>query len=194
MPQPAFFETPAAWRAWLKANHQGATEIFVGFWKAGTGKPSITWPESVDEALCFGWIDGVRRRIDDDSYCIRFTPRRRGSIWSAVNIRKVAELQASGRMTEAGLAVFEAGRENTGRYSFENRDAKLSEAEAAQFQMQAPAWAHFQTRPASYRHAAVWWVVSAKRTETRDRRLASLIEVCTAGDDLPHLKRRSGGS
>ena len=194
MSEPIFFITAADWRAWLEAHHLSTREVMVGFWKAAAGKPSMTWPESVGEALCFGWIDGVRRRIDDDRYCIRFTPRRRGSIWSAVNIRKVEQLRAEGRMTAAALAAFEGGRENTGRYSFENPDAALSEAEAACFQAQPEAWAYFHTRPPSYRHAAVWWVVSAKRTKTRERRLAGLIEVSASGDDLPHLKRPTGKS
>jgi uncharacterized protein YdeI (YjbR/CyaY-like superfamily) len=181
--EPRFFATPAELRAWLQAHHADEPELLIGFYKKGSGRPSITWPESVDEALCFGWIDGIRRRIDDESYSIRFTPRRPRSIWSAVNIKRAQELIAEGRMTPAGLAAFEARDEQRSAvYSYEQRQRVALEPEQEQrLRANAAAWEWFQSRPPSWRQAAVYWVTSAKRPETRERRLATLIEDAAAG-------------
>ena len=178
-----FFETPAEFRAWLEAHHASADELLVGYYKKGTGRPSMTWPESVDEALCFGWIDGIRRRIDDESYSIRFTPRRARSVWSAVNITRAGELIEGGRMTPAGLAAFEARDEaRSAIYSYEQRHRAALEPEQEQrLRANAAAWEWFQSRPPSWRRAAIYWVTSAKRAETRERRLAALIEGAAAG-------------
>lgn len=183
IPKPTFFATPAAFRAWLKKNHKTATELHVGFYKVASGRPSITWPESVDEALCVGWIDAIRRGIDAESYQIRFTKRRPKSIWSAANIKRAKELIDLGRMTPAGLAAFEARDvKNTNRYSFEQATPiTLSAGELKQFKSNTQAWAYWESKSASYRKAATWWVVSAKREETRSKRLATLIADCEAG-------------
>jgi uncharacterized protein YdeI (YjbR/CyaY-like superfamily) len=188
---PTFFATPAELRDWLERHHQRETELLVGLYKKGSGKPSITWPELVDEALCFGWIDGVRRSLGDDAYTIRLTPRQRRSFWSNVNIRRAGELIELGRMRPAGLATFEARTgERSGVYSFENKDrAVFGEGAAAQFQADAAAWAFFQSQPTWYRRAATWWVISAKKEETRVRRLATLIEDSSAGRTLRGLTR-----
>jgi uncharacterized protein YdeI (YjbR/CyaY-like superfamily) len=192
--EPTFFATPAEFYAWLEANHETETELLVGYYKTGSGKPSMTWSESVDQALCFGWIDGVRRSIDGESYSIRFTPRKADSTWSEVNIKKVAALTEQGLMRPAGIAAFENRREaKTGIYSYEQRDnAVLSEAEQQRLQANPQAWEYFQSKAASYRKAAVWWVVSAKREETREKRLATLIELSAKGEMLPHLIPRKG--
>lgn len=197
---PLFFATPAEWRAWLEANHASETELLVGFHKKGTGMPSITWPESVDEALCFGWIDGVRRSLGAESYTIRFTPRKARSVWSNVNIRRAGELIAEGRMTPAGLRAFEARTgERSGVYSFEQEDqAKvvLSPEMEARFRADAVAWEYFQSRPPWYRRTATWWVISAKREETREKRIATLIADSAARRPLRGLDRnneRGGG-
>jgi uncharacterized protein YdeI (YjbR/CyaY-like superfamily) len=179
-----FFATPADFRRWLEKNHDKATELLVGFHKKGSGKPSITWPESVDEALCFGWIDGVRRSIDEESYSIRFTPRRVRSVWSNVNTKRVAELTKRGRMHPSGLAAFEA-RDPTrsGIYSFEQREKnkKLGAAYEARLKANTKAWAFFQAQPPGYRRLASLWVMSAKKEETKLRRLATLIADSAAG-------------
>ena len=192
---PAFFATPAELRAWFEAHHQDERELLVGFYKKGSGKPSITWPESVDEALCFGWIDGVRRSLGEDAYTIRFTPRQRRSFWSVVNIRRAGELIAEGRMRPAGLAAFEARTgERSGVYSFEQKDEPAFDAAQAQrFQADAKAWAFFQAQPPWYRRTATWWVVSAKKEETRAKRLATLIEDSAAGRPIKGLDRKPKG-
>ncbi len=186
-----FFATPAAWRAWLARHHDISTELVVGFHKKDSGRPSITWPESVDQALCFGWIDGVRRRIDETSYTIRFTPRRKGSTWSSVNIARVAELTRLGLMDPAGMAAYEVRSESkSGIYAYEQRKhAELPEAMERQFKRTRKAWAFFQAQPAGYRWTATWWVVSAKKEETRVRRLAALIEDSAAGRPIQPLTR-----
>jgi uncharacterized protein YdeI (YjbR/CyaY-like superfamily) len=190
--EPVFFESPRAFGDWLAAHHDSETEVLVGFWKVATGKPSLTWSESVDEALCHGWIDGVRRRIDDESFSIRFTPRRQRSTWSLVNVRKVGELTAAGRMRPAGLAAFEARRaQDTGVYSFERAaDAVLDEPGEARFRAEPAAWEWFQGQPPSYRRAALHWVVSAKRAETRERRLSRLIADAAEGRRIAELRPR----
>ncbi|MBE2232985.1 MAG: YdeI/OmpD-associated family protein [Anaerolinea sp.] len=188
---PVFFATPEEFRAWLEENHATVRELWVGYTKKGAGRPSITWPESVDEALCFGWIDGIRRSVDDTSYMNRFTPRRPGSNWSAVNIARVAELTAQGRMRPAGLAAFDRRRdETTAVYSYEQRhQAALEEAEEQQLRANPAAWQFFQARPPSYRQAAIRWVISAKKAETRQSRLARLIEDSAQGRTVPPLTR-----
>jgi uncharacterized protein YdeI (YjbR/CyaY-like superfamily) len=186
---PRFFPTPEAFRAWLEKNHATATELLVGFRKVGSGKRSVTWPEAVDEALCFGWIDGVRRRLDDEAYTIRFTPRRPGGHWSRVNLARVEALSKEGRMRPAGLAAFEGRRaERTSRASYENReDAKLPPAMLKRLKADARAWAWWSAKPPSYQKAAAWWVISAKREETRERRLETLVADCAAGRPIKPL-------
>ena len=187
-----FFATPDELRAWLERNHDTAQELFVGFYKKGSGKPSLTWSDSVDEALCFGWIDGVRRSIDEESYVIRFTPRKPRSTWSAVNVRKVGELTRQGRMTPAGIAAFEARSEaRTGIYSHEQAETPVLEPDQERrFRANRKAWAFFQAQPPSYQKTAVWLVVSAKKPETREKRLAALIADSAAGRWLAQLERR----
>ena len=186
---PIFFEKPAELRAWLERNHATEKELFVGAYKKATGKPSLTWPEIVDEALCFGWIDGIRRGIDDESWSIRLTPRKPTSNWSSVNIKRVAELEDQGRMTPAGRAAFERrSEERSGIYSYEQRKkAKLDRDQQREFKASPEAWAFFQSQPAGYRQTATYWVVSAKREETRRTRLAKLIEDSASGRRLRHL-------
>jgi uncharacterized protein YdeI (YjbR/CyaY-like superfamily) len=174
---PTFFATPAAFRKWLEKHHAEESELLVGFHKRDSGKPSITWPESVDQALCFGWIDGVRRRIDDVSYSIRFTPRKAVSNWSAINIARVAELTTLGLMAPAGLRAFEKRREDKSAiYSYENKVRTLPPADEKQFRANRKAWAFFTAQAPSYQRVAIYWVTSAKREETRVRRLATLID------------------
>lgn len=183
MTAPRYFETAAAFRAWLAAHAHTERELLVGLRKRGSGLPSMTWPESVDQALCYGWIDGVRRRVDDDNYSIRFTPRKPRSIWSAVNIAKVAALRAQGLMTAAGEAAFaQRSEERSAIYAHERPGpAALSPEAEAVFRRDAAAWAYFETCPPGYRQRVLHAVVSARRQETRDQRLARLIEACAAG-------------
>jgi uncharacterized protein YdeI (YjbR/CyaY-like superfamily) len=190
--QPIFFASPAEFRRWLKQHHDSARELLVGFYKKASGRPTLTWPESVDEALCFGWIDGVRRSIDAERYTIRFTPRTKGSTWSDVNVRRANALIRDGRMQPAGLRAFQARNpEKTGIYSFEQRTAaRLSAAGEARFRANATAWAFFETQPPGYRRIAVWWVVSAKQEATRDRRLQQLIDDSAAGRRIAPLRRK----
>jgi uncharacterized protein YdeI (YjbR/CyaY-like superfamily) len=180
-----FFETPAQWRAWLEEHHDRAEEVEIGFRRRASGLPSITWAEAVEEALCFGWIDGVRRGIDETSYRIRFTPRKRRSIWSKVNVENVARLTEEGRMRPAGIAAFEA-RERVGVYSHEGPQALPPEYED-RLRADEAAWADWSSRPPSYRRQASHWVASAKREATRERRLVQLIESCAAGRKVPPL-------
>jgi uncharacterized protein YdeI (YjbR/CyaY-like superfamily) len=182
--QATFFAAPTGFRAWLATHHDRSRELWVGFYKKSSGEPSITWPEAVDEALCFGWIDGVRKRIDDVSYAIRFTPRKPRSSWSAVNVDRVAELTRLGRMHPAGLAAFaRRAADRTGIYSYEQRKAAvLDPAAEAAFRANTKAWEFFQAQAPWYRRTAIWWVVSAKKEETRRTRLAQLI------DDSAHAR------
>ena len=186
-----FFESPSAFRAWLEEHHDTTQELWVGFYKKSSGKPSITWPEAVDEALCFGWIDGLRKGIDDVSYMIRFTPRKPSSNWSTVNVKRVAELSRLGLMRPAGLKAFEArAQEKSGIYAYEQRNnAKLDEAYEQQFRANKQAWDFFQAQAAWYRRTAVWWVISAKREESRLKRLARLIEDSEHGRTIAPLTR-----
>jgi uncharacterized protein YdeI (YjbR/CyaY-like superfamily) len=189
--EPTTFERPEDFRRWLQRHHDTEQELWVGYFKKGSGRTSMTWPESVDEALCFGWIDGIRKRIDGDRYMIRFTPRRAGSNWSAVNIRRVASLSAEGRMRPAGRAAFEARREDrSGIYSYEQRDEVAFPAELEKrFRAEKEAWAWFDAQPKGYRQNAIRWVMTAKREETRERRLATLIEDSAAGRRIRPLRR-----
>ena len=184
-----FFASPAAFRAWLATHHESASELWVGFHRKGTGRPSLTWPESVDEALCFGWIDGVRKRVDDERYVIRFTPRKPASAWSAVNLAKMEALLAEGRVKPAGLAAYERRSEAKSRiYSYEQRrQATFPPELARRFRAEKGAWKFFAAQPPGYRSIATFWVVSAKREETRLRRLQKLIDCSAEGRRLPQL-------
>jgi uncharacterized protein YdeI (YjbR/CyaY-like superfamily) len=186
MSEPVFFERPEDFRAWLTAHAHEANELLVGFHKVGTGKRCMTWSESVDQALCYGWIDGVRKGVDDATYTIRFTPRKPGSIWSAVNIDKVAKLRAQGLMTPAGEAAFAQRSDNRSRvYSHERETpAELSPEDLARFQRHKTAWAFFEACPPSARKRMLHVVVSAKKPETRAARLDRLIEACAEGRRL----------
>jgi len=184
-----YFASSAEWRRWLEEHHADAAEVIVRFNKRGSGKPSPTWAESVDEALCFGWIDGLRKSVDDTRYTIRFTPRKPTSTWSAVNVAKMKELEAAGRMTAAGRAAFGRRREDrTATYSYEQRDLAVFEPAAERrFRANRKAWSYWQAQPPSYRASATFWVTSAKREETRERRLSKLIEDSAAGRRVPPL-------
>jgi len=180
-----FFRTPSELRKWLEENHAKARELWVGFYRKDSGKASITWPESVDEALCFGWIDGIRKSVGEISYKIRFTPRRRGSIWSAINISRAGALTDEGRMQPAGAKAFEARRENrSGIYSYEQRHAELEEPYSDLLKKNKAAWDFFRAQPPSYRKMVSWWIASAKKEETRTKRLKKLIQESTRGKRL----------
>jgi uncharacterized protein YdeI (YjbR/CyaY-like superfamily) len=185
-PEPIFFATPAEFRKWLRKNHDKQSVLWVGYHRKATGRPSITWPESVDEALCVGWIDGIRKRWDADSYMIRFTPRKERSTWSAINIARIAELTRAGRMRPAGLAAFARRTDDRSEiYAYEQRaNAKLDDAAEQRLRANAKAWTFFQAQPPSYRKLMAWWIISAKRPETREKRLVRLIEESAAGRRL----------
>ncbi|HNX49570.1 MAG TPA: YdeI/OmpD-associated family protein [Thermoanaerobaculaceae bacterium] len=189
--KPTFFATPSAFREWLGSHHAEADELWVGFYRKSSGRPSLTWPESVDEALCYGWIDGIRKSLDDLSYTIRFTPRRPGSIWSGVNIERAAALLENGQMQPAGLEAYEARRENkSGLYSYEQRGVELEEPYDRILRQNQAAWSFFQAQPPSYRKAVSWWIVSAKKEETRLKRLERLAAFSVQGRRLPELTPR----
>lgn len=174
--EPKYFKTSAAMRAWLHKNHAKESELVAGYFKKGTGKKSITWPESVDEALCFGWIDGIRKRIDEERYTVRFTPRRKGSTWSAVNVGRVRALEAEGRMTDAGRTAFAARTESrTAVYSFESFQKEFDGDLLEMLRSDEAAWRVWQSRTPSYRKTHVHWLMSAKRDDTRRRRMEKLI-------------------
>jgi uncharacterized protein YdeI (YjbR/CyaY-like superfamily) len=178
---PRFFETPADFRRWLEINHETAPELLVGFWKKDSGRASVDWPEARDAALCFGWIDGVRKSLGAESYTIRFTPRRKGSIWSKVNIARFDALTEEGRMTPAGVRAYEENKHKTGVYAYENEQKDLTAAETAAFRRDKAAWAWFEKSAPSYRKVVLHWINSAKKPETRARRLGTLIEDSAAG-------------
>ena len=188
MPQPgniAFFRTPAELRKWFRANHAKTEELWVGYYKKDSGRPSITWPESVDEALCVGWIDGIRKRVDEHSYVIRFTPRRPGSIWSTVNIRRVAELTKERRMRPAGVKAFDARKSNkSGIYTYEQRRPQLEEPYASLMKKHAAAFEFFEKQSPYYRKTMSWFIMSAKKDETRMARLQKLVSACAKGTKL----------
>jgi uncharacterized protein YdeI (YjbR/CyaY-like superfamily) len=181
--RPLFFAKPAAFRTWLEKHHQTTPEQWVGFYRKGSGRPSITWPEAVDEALCFGWIDGLRKAIDTESYKIRFTPRRPTSNWSAINIARLKALIGEGRVRPAGITAFQRRLPaKSGVYSYENRkSARLSNAATKLFRAEKTAWKFFQQQPESYRQTAIWWARSAKRASTQENRLQWLIATSKAG-------------
>lgn len=185
------FATPEDFREWLRSNHSERDELWVGYWKKATGRPSLTWEESVDEALCFGWIDGIRKRVDDEAYTIRFTPRREGSTWSRRNVEQFEELEVAGRIEPAGRAAFERRTEdNSGIYSFEQDEPpSLADEYLARLREDQAAWADWQERPPGYRRQVAHWVMSARRESTRERRLATLIEDCRAGRKIKPLRR-----
>jgi uncharacterized protein YdeI (YjbR/CyaY-like superfamily) len=187
--KPIYFSSPQEFYDWLEENHETETEVYVGYWKKHTGQPSLSWSEAVDQALCFGWIDGKVNRVDEERHMQRFTPRRNGSNWSKINVEKVAKLQEAGLMRPAGLAAFEKrDRGKVGVYSFEN-DAQLAPGYEARLRANKAAAAYFDSRPPWYRRTAVHLVMSAKREETRERRLEQLIEDSAAGRDIKQLRR-----
>ena len=194
-PKPQFFPTLAHWRAWLENHHADTEEFWVGFYKRDSGRASITWPESVDGALCFGWIDGVRKTIDATSYKIRFTPRKSRSIWSAINIKRTKELSKLGLMHSAGLAAFEKrDGDRSAIYAYEQRKkAKLPPEFEKQFRAKNEAWSFFQTQPPWYQRTSTYWVVSAKKEETRVKRLAILIDCSARKQKIPSLNRDAIG-
>ncbi len=189
--KPIFFATPTDFQHWLDAHHWNARELWVGFYRKASDRPSMTWPESVDEALCVGWIDGLRKTIDAQSYGIRFTPRKETSNWSAVNIKRVLELARQGRVRPAGLKAFERRTEKrSGIYAYENRHAAvLDKANEWKFRANRAAWQFFQHQPVGYRKTAIWWVVSARKEETRQKRLKTLIADSAARRRIGALAR-----
>ncbi len=191
--EPTFFPTPSAFREWLMEHHTTERELLVGFFKKRSGEPSMTSPESVSEALCFGWIDGVRKRIDDRSYTIRFTPRRPRSTWSSRNISRARELIEEGRMEPAGLAAFQARRESpTSLGPPGQRRPELEPPYDRLLKQDAAAWEFFQSQPPSYRKAVSWWIASAKREDTRLRRLEKLRLYSAKGQRIPEYLSRKG--
>ena len=183
--EPLFFAAPADLRKWFRQHHKEADELWVGYYRKSSGKPSISWSQSVDEALCVGWIDGIRKSVDHESYKIRFTPRRRASIWSAVNIKRVEALTNEDRMKPEGLKAFAARRENkSGIYSYEQRPTELEEPYQSLLRTNKAAWEFFAAQPPSYRKMITWWIVSAKQEETRQKRLKKLIAASAVGKRL----------
>lgn len=173
--KPLFFKSAADFRAWLAAHYKHSPELWVGFHKKDSGKPSVTYPQALDEALCFGWIDGLRKNVNETSYTIRFTPRKARSNWSHVNIKRASELKKRGRMAPSGLEVFN-GREKSRTYSYETRPRKLTGTYDAKLKGDSKAWEFFRRQPPWYQRTATWWVMSARKEETRQRRLQTLIE------------------
>jgi uncharacterized protein YdeI (YjbR/CyaY-like superfamily) len=189
--KPVYFSSPAELRRWFEAHHASEGELWVGYYKKGSGRPGVTWPESVDEALCVGWIDGVRRGIDAERYVIRFTPRKAGSIWSSINVRRVGVLSREKRMRPAGFEAFARRLENKiGVYSYEKRPSGLVEPYQGLLKKNPKAWKFFEAQPPSYKRAACWWVVSAKKEETRLRRLKQLVAHSSGGRRIPQFTRR----
>jgi uncharacterized protein YdeI (YjbR/CyaY-like superfamily) len=185
-----FFATADAFREWLRRNHDRATDVWIGFHRTRFGRGGLTYRDAVDQALCFGWIDGIRKTLDAERYANRFTPRKRGSTWSLVNVRRAEELVERGLMETAGLRAFrERDERRSGRYSYENRPARLSGPYERELRANPTAWEFFRAQPPGYRRTATWWVMDAKREETRRRRLATLVEVSAAGRRLPQLAR-----
>jgi uncharacterized protein YdeI (YjbR/CyaY-like superfamily) len=188
--EPTFFTTPDELHAWFQAHHDTEKELLIGFYKKGTETPGVTYAQALDEALCFGWIDGIRKRIDERRFTIRFTPRKRRSIWSAVNINRAGELAAEGRMQPSGLREFtERDRTREKQYSFEQERHTLDPAYEEQLRANEAAWTYFAAQAPSYQRTAIWWVMSAKRAETRSKRLATLIEDSAQHRRLAHLTR-----
>lgn len=189
--EPIYFASPEDFRHWLEQNHDSSTELWLGYHKRATGKPTLTWPESVDEALCYGWIDGVRRSLGPDAYTIRFTPRKARSKWSEVNLKRVAALIASGRMHPAGLAAYaSAGPATKTHYSYENRDLELSPDRQRRLAANRAAADDLASRPPWYRRAATHWVESARKEETREKRFAELLAASSRGEPIKPLARK----
>jgi len=187
---PQFFPTPKHFRDWLHEYHASERELIVGFYRKGSSMPSITWPESVEEALCYGWIDGVRNKLDDDSYTIRFSPRKTTSIWSKINLATIERLIAAGRIAPAGLKVYEArDKARTSLYSFEREASTLTPGEEKRLRKNAKAWNFFASQVPSYKKPAIWWVVSAKQEATREKRLTTLIDCSAKRLKIPQLRR-----
>ncbi len=185
-----YFKTSSALRIWYKSNHKKSTELWLGFYKKDSGKASVTYPEALDEALCFGWIDGIRKKIDDEVYTIRFTPRKPKSYWSAVNIKKAESLIESGKMEKSGLIEFEKrDKKKSGSYSFERANVKLKPSFEKKFITNKKAWKFFQSSPSSYKKPAMWWVMSAKQEETRLKRLQQLISDSENGLRIKQMRR-----
>ena len=192
--KPKYFVDPRSFRAWIKKNHTAEKELLVGFHRIGTGIKSITYPEALDEALCFGWIDGVRKSAGPGAYTIRFTPRKAKSNWSIVNIRRVKELIRLKRMTAAGLHAFEARDERRAeRYSYEQKTSKLSRKQERLFRANTTAWEYFQSQAPWYRRVTTWWVISAVKEETRERRFEQLIADSAAGRRIHMMSSNKKG-
>jgi uncharacterized protein YdeI (YjbR/CyaY-like superfamily) len=188
--KPMFFPSPTDFRQWLEDNHREYSELWVGFYKKSSAKLSITYPEALDEALCFGWIDGVRHSVNHDAYTVRFTPRKPKSQWSAVNIKRAQQLAAAGRMRPAGLNAFAVAKDQPHKYSYEQRQqASFNRAQEQQFRANRRAWSFFQSQPPWYRRTATFWVVSAHKKETRQKRLATLICDCAESRIIKPLMR-----
>lgn len=191
--KPIYFKTQAEFHAWLEKNHADAVELLVGFYKTNSGKPGITYQQALDEALCFGWIDGIRRSVDKTRWTIRFTPRKKKSIWSQINIKRATELEQAGQMHAAGIAAFHGRDEKlTNRYSSENRDRRLDAAQERQFRANKKAWDWFSKQAPSYQRIAAFWVVSAKQEATRAKRLEILIHDSEQGVRVGPLRPRIG--
>ncbi|WP_019809184.1 YdeI/OmpD-associated family protein [Saccharomonospora halophila] len=192
-PDPAFFARPADWRGWLEENYDTATELWVGFHRRSADPSGMTWSEAVDEALCLGWVDGQRRKVDDERYMIRFTPRKSGSVWSAVNTDRVGQLRQQGRMRPAGENAFAQRSESrAGSYSYEQDADSVAFDPEQERRLRADeaAWTFFTSQPASYRKAATWWVVGAKKEQTRAKRFEQLLSDSANGRTVPPLTRR----
>ncbi|HEY4788688.1 MAG TPA: YdeI/OmpD-associated family protein [Bacteroidales bacterium] len=186
----SFFASPEEFRSWLERHYSRMSELWVGYYKRNTGKPSITWPESVDQALCFGWIDGIRKSIDENRYTIRFTPRNPKSMWSAVNVKRVEELSGKGLMHESGLKAFETRDvKKTELYSFEQSQVRFTTEFETKFKKNEKAWNFFQSQAPSYKKTATWWVISAKQEETRLKRLETLMKDSETGQKIAPLRR-----
>ena len=185
MAEPVYFASETEFRQWLSANHQTAPELLVGFWKRSSGKPSIDWPQARDQALCFGWIDGLRKSLGEHAYTIRFTPRRKGSIWSKVNAERFEALSAAGHMTPEGVRAYEENKHKSGLYSYENELKELTPAETRLIRANKAAWKDWEARPAGYHKVVLHWINGAKRRETREKRLATLIEASAKGQRIP---------
>lgn len=186
--KPTFFSSQTKFRRWLKRHHQEKTELWVGYYKKHTGQPSITWPQSVDEALCFGWIDGLRRSIDDESYMIRFTPRKPDSHWSHVNIKRIGELRELGLVEQVGLEAFARRTEqNSGRAPYEQQRVVLAKQYERRIRANSKAWKYYNDLSPSARKRYDWWIMNAKREETRARRLDKLIDYSARGELLPAM-------
>ena len=190
MPKPLFFKHPSEFESWLEKHGLSEPELIVGFYRKSTGKPSLTWPESVDVALCFGWIDGIRKRIDDESYQIRFTPRRRNSIWSARNLERIEVLIAEKKLRPQGLIAYEnCDREKAKQYAYEQEHVQLRSEYKRELKNNKAAWNFFQNLAPSYQRPSIWWVESAKQEATQRRRLNKLIELSEQNKVLPQLLR-----